>query len=59
MTRIAGTLHEDQCTFLIYITEFFLEREMFQKEFVEQIIASIFFFILLPCNVITIFIKTN
>ena len=29
-TRITGTSHEDQYTFLIYLTKFFLEREILQ-----------------------------
>ena len=29
---LTGTLHEDQCTFMIYLAQFFLESEMFQKK---------------------------
>jgi hypothetical protein len=32
-----GYLHEDQYTFLSYLTYFFLELEMFQTNFVEKI----------------------
>jgi hypothetical protein len=33
---LPGTLHEDQYTFLSYLTEFFLEWKMFQTGVVEQ-----------------------
>jgi hypothetical protein len=36
MTRITGTLHEDQYTFLTYSAEFFLELGMFQTNFREN-----------------------
>jgi len=36
LTRITGTLHEDQCTFLIYLAQLFLECEMFQTQDVEK-----------------------
>jgi len=35
-TRITGTSHEDQCTFMIR-TELFSEREIFQTKFTEYI----------------------
>jgi hypothetical protein len=36
-TRITGSLHEDQYTFLSYLAHFFLEWEMFQKKVVDKI----------------------
>jgi len=36
-TRLKGTSHEDQYTFLSYLTHFFLEREMFLTKVVEKI----------------------
>jgi len=43
-----GTLHEDHNTFLIYVTQFFLEWEMFLTKVVEEIkthiLHSIMFF---------------
>ena len=35
-TRIKGTMHEDQCTFLSYLAHLFLEWGMFQTEVVEK-----------------------
>jgi len=47
-TRITGTLHEDQYTFLSYVAQLFLKWKMFQKQFVEKlerhILCSINFF---------------
>jgi hypothetical protein len=48
MTKITGTLHEDQHTFYIYFAHFFLERKMFETKFVAKLethknLVSIFF----------------
>jgi hypothetical protein len=34
---MTDTLHEDQCTFLLYLAELFLEWEMFQTKLAEKI----------------------
>jgi hypothetical protein len=39
LTRIKGTVHEDQCTFLSYLAYFFLEWEMFQMTIQRMRIA--------------------
>jgi len=48
MTRITGTLHEDQYTFMISVAQFVLHREMFRTNVVEKIkahiVCSIIFF---------------
>jgi hypothetical protein len=43
MTRITGTLHEDQLTCLSYLNQFFSEGETFQTKFVEEIQTHILF----------------
>jgi len=35
--QITGTLYDDICTFIIKLTEFFLEGQMFQRKDVEKI----------------------
>jgi len=35
-TNITGTLHEDDCTFVIYLAQFFLQRKMIQTKVVEK-----------------------
>ena len=37
LTRITGTLHEDQYTFLSYRTQLFVEWEMFQAKVVQKV----------------------
>jgi hypothetical protein len=36
-------LHEDLCTFLSYIAQFFLEKEMFQTNFAHKIETRLLF----------------
>jgi len=36
LTRIPGTLHEDQYRFLIYLAEFFVECENFPTKVAEK-----------------------
>jgi hypothetical protein len=58
-TRIKGTLHEDQFTFLSYLAHFFLEWEMFQTKVVEKlethVLCWVFFFLI--CAVYEIMLK--
>jgi len=48
LERIAGTLHEDQYTFLLHRAQFYLELKMLQTKVVEEIkthfLFSNFFF---------------
>ena len=41
LTRITDTLREDRYTFLIHVTEFFLEWEMFQKKSCTAILRCV------------------
>jgi hypothetical protein len=39
--KITAPLHDDQYTFLIYLAQFFVEREMFYTKVVEKIKTTI------------------
>jgi len=48
LTRIAGPLHEDLCIFIESLPEIFVEWEMFQTKFVEEIKTLTFYVELCP-----------
>ena len=48
LTKITGTLHKDHHTFLTYLAQVLLEREMFRAKFVDQIKTPILWWITPP-----------